>query len=588
MVLSMESWEVWGKRAAVAVCLGLGAMPLCAGTFPIFGPEQFTGQRGEPVVHHRFLHGLSPDVPYLLVIENGARGALEPVASVRIELNGELVAGPQRFRAQTEDFEIPVSLRFGTGEINRLVIRLAGKPGSGLRLSVVAVDEQPPQIELLRPEATRLTTTDHPDLLIAWTDDATQVDPGSASIVLDGEELTPGCLLSVADAECGTELLANGAHLLRVQVADRAGNVGQASFPFEIDLDREPPRVTLTAPADGASVRSPTVTVEGTVTDNEQVARVTLTDGEVSLDGEHLSGRATLTQGSHTLRVLARDPAGNQGSAAVTVTLDLRAPELTVDPVPAIVHALTVEISGRVRFAEDLASFTVAGEEVELSDSGLFRAEVPVLPGPNLLPVRVVDLAGNVREETVEVTRVELPRVRITEPSDLSFVSGPTVHVRGTLTLPAGMSAETTLTVNGEQAEVTADPSSGATTFEARGVSVGGERQLLEATAVSPSGSVGSDRVHILRDLEAPQLVVEFPPAGTRLTRDRVTVTGRVHDLEPSVGKLGVEVDGLAGQIANGHFKAKDVPLSPGINLLMVAATDGAGHRREVSLPVVF
>lgn len=582
----MRFWEVWGKKAAAALCLGTVAMPLAAGTFPILAPEQFTGQRGEPLVRHRLLYGVGPDISYLLVVENGAGGALDPVASAEIDLNGELVAAPHRFRARVEDFEVPITLR--SEDINELVVRLAGRPGSGLRLSVLGVDEKPPEIELLRPEERRLTTTHRPDLLIHWTDDAAQVDPDTALILLDGQDLTPDCRVSSFDADCPTQELADGAHLLRVQVADRAGNVGQASFPFEIDLDREPPRVTLTAPTDGALVRSPTVAVEGTVTDNEELARVSLTDGELTLDGDRFTGRVSLTQGRRTVSVVARDAAGNQGSAEVTVTLDLRAPELTVDPAPAIVHSPTVEISGRLLFAEDLALFTVAGEEVELSPAGFFRAEVAVIPGPNLLAVRVEDLAGNFREELVEVGRVELPRVRITEPPDLSFVPGATVDVRGTLSLPGGAAAETTVTVNGSAAEVTRDPSSGTATFEARGVSVGGERQLLEAVAVSPSGGVASDRVHVVRDIEAPHLVVEYPAAESHLATAPVTLTGRIHDLEPSAGDLGVDVEGQPGQVADGHFRVEGVSLSPGDNLLTVAATDGAGHRREVSVPVVF
>jgi len=581
-------WEAWIGRGWVGlVLLVLAATPLRAGTYPVVGPEQFIRPRGEPLVRHRFFHGLRLGIPYLLVIENGAAGSLDPVASAEVLLNGEVVAGPNLFRSRVERFEVPIDPIFERGEINRLVIRLAGKPGSGLTLAVVGVDEKAPEIELLRPQDSRLTTTNTPELLVAWRDEAAQVDPDTASILLDGSDLTSGCVIAFTDARCQVDPLADGTHLLTVEVADRAGNLGEASFAFEVDLDREPPRVTFTSPADGALVRSPTVPVEGLVTDNEEIARVTLSGGEVSLDGERFTGRASLTRGGQTLSVVAQDAAGNRGSAEVEVVLDLRAPELTVDPVPSTVHAEEVDITGRVLFAEDLASLTVAGSEVELSEAGFFAAQVPVVPGLNVLPVRVEDRAGNVGEKLVEVTRVELPRVRITEPADLSLVVGGTVDVRGTVNLAGADASEIAVTVNGQPAELSGDPSSGGATFEARGVPVEGERQVLEALAVTASGAVGSDRVHVLRDVAAPRLVVDFPASGAKVATERVTVTGRIHDLEPSAGGLRVDVEGLSAVVVDGRFQVEDVPLAPGDNDLRVRAIDGAGHPEEVAVPVI-
>jgi hypothetical protein len=88
------------------------------------------------------------------------------------------------------------------------------------------------------------------------------------------------------------------------------------------------PSVTMTAPASGSTV-SGTVTVSANATDNVRVASV-----QFQLDGADLSPRdtsspfsiswntTTAAAGSHTLRAIARDAAGNtRTSAGVTVTV---------------------------------------------------------------------------------------------------------------------------------------------------------------------------------------------------------------------------------------------------------------------------
>lgn len=139
--------------------------------------------------------------------------------------------------------------------------------------------------------------------------------------------------------------LATGPHTgLRAVAIDRAGNQGVSSPNLTLTIsgaspaDATPPTVVVSAPADGATVRS-AMTFSGTVADTggSGVAGV-----QVSLDGGQVWTPATITGGNWTLawtgpadreyisypvRVRALDRAGNVSSlTALSVTIDNVAP----------------------------------------------------------------------------------------------------------------------------------------------------------------------------------------------------------------------------------------------------------------------
>src|SRR5439155_511657 len=137
---------------------------------------------------------------------------------------------------------------------------------------------------------------------------------------------------------------ANTTYRYRVRATDAAGNfsayssIGSATTPAPADTT--PPAVSITAPANGATV-SGTITVSATASDNVGVAGV-----QFKLDGANLGAQDTTapysvswnstasTNGSHTLTAVARDAAGNSAtSAAVTVTVN----NTTADTTPPTV-----------------------------------------------------------------------------------------------------------------------------------------------------------------------------------------------------------------------------------------------------------
>lgn len=93
--------------------------------------------------------------------------------------------------------------------------------------------------------------------------------------------------------------------------------------------DTQPPSVTLTTPSNGSKVSGSAVTVSADASDDTGVVGV-----QFQLDGNNLGKEDTsstysttwdtsgVANGSHTLKAIARDAAGNTNSSSVTVTVD--------------------------------------------------------------------------------------------------------------------------------------------------------------------------------------------------------------------------------------------------------------------------
>jgi hypothetical protein len=137
-----------------------------------------------------------------------------------------------------------------------------------------------------------------------------------------------------------TTSVANGSHSLTAIARDAAGNrttsVAVTVTVSNTTPDTTPPSVSITAPANGATV-STTVTVSANASDNVGVAGVQFYVDGATLGVEDTAGpysvswdTTSVANGSHSLTAIARDAAGNRTtSAAVTVTVSNTTPDTT-------------------------------------------------------------------------------------------------------------------------------------------------------------------------------------------------------------------------------------------------------------------
>ena len=125
-----------------------------------------------------------------------------------------------------------------------------------------------------------------------------------------------------------TTKAANGSHILEAQASDAAGNSSAVSVSVTVNnavADTTAPAITITSPADGASV-SGNMSVTCVAADNVRVVQVALyVDGVLTSTSSRAPFKINwntrkVTPGPHVLQERAYDAAGNVGtSALVTV-----------------------------------------------------------------------------------------------------------------------------------------------------------------------------------------------------------------------------------------------------------------------------
>ncbi|HLR04080.1 MAG TPA: S8 family serine peptidase [Virgibacillus sp.] len=119
--------------------------------------------------------------------------------------------------------------------------------------------------------------------------------------------------------------LEEGANEL-VAVSQVDGDNAGESEAVEVTLDTESPELTIDSPADGDKTNRETVTVEGTVAD-DNLDTVTVNGEEADVSDGDYSKRILLDNGENTIDVVATDKAGNEATESITIDVQYDAPE---------------------------------------------------------------------------------------------------------------------------------------------------------------------------------------------------------------------------------------------------------------------
>ena len=181
----------------------------------------------------------------------------------------------------------------------------AGNVGSASVTVNVVSDQTPPQVTVTSPtDGANVTAGTLVTLSMTATDNTGVVSSG---FTIGGSAVTSPVKLTTL-----------GPVTITGTARDAAGNVGTASVTVNVVPDQAAPQVTMTSPANGASViaGSP-VTLSMTATDNVGVVSSGFTIG-----GSAVTSPVTLTTlGPVIITGTAQDAAGNVGSASVTVNV---------------------------------------------------------------------------------------------------------------------------------------------------------------------------------------------------------------------------------------------------------------------------
>ncbi|HEX8619941.1 MAG TPA: Ig-like domain-containing protein, partial [Thermoanaerobaculia bacterium] len=251
----------------------------------------------------------------------------------------------------------------------------------------------------------------------------------------------------------GSRIAADGAYTLVAKATDAFGHVSdEATATFTID--RTPPRVTITAPADDTLTGEATIEVRGTVDADAQSVSINgrtapVTNGTFVL-------RVNLEHGPNVLAATAVDRAGNSARSHVGV---IRASTrlaifLTSPPDELLTNRPTTVVAGQVLNAPAGGRVRINNVEVPLDAAGAFRkVDFALAEGENEITATVAGATGELNEVSVDVTADFTPPALLVAANGLALAEGarfavaPRIELEAADNVPAGL--VTRLTVDG-------------------------------------------------------------------------------------------------------------------------------------------
>ena len=345
-----------------------------------------------------------------------------------------------------------------------------------------------------------------------------------------------------------------------------AGLLAAAPYPVQpVCALAAGPWLDILTPDDNCTVNRSVLLVQGAV---ESGANLTVNGLDVPASPEgRWSVAITLVEGRNLIVVVASDRYENRTQVTLTVFLDTTPPMLSVfSPADGCwTNRTNLTVEG---MTEEGANVTVNGAGVRL-EGRLFRAQVVLEDGQNLITVSASDKACNTRKLTLHVTvDTRPPLLEITNPYDGYVTNASTVSVNGQ-TEPAS-----SVSVNGRPAFLE------GTLFEAP-VPLSEGDNLICVTARDIAGNCNAVICHVIRDSTPPSISLVWPFEGALLNENATEVRGRT---EPGAT---VRVNGVLAEMAGGDFTA-NVPLATeGQNDLTVEAWDAVWNRATQNRSVV-
>jgi hypothetical protein len=409
----------------------------------------------------------------------------------------------------------------------------------------------------------------------------------SLSALLNGSEVGS---LFVFDPASGSAAFTPGSRLpegLNTFSAQARDSFGRFSDPVSssFTIDTIAPSFQNVTPATGSVFSSASITIQGSV--NDPAASVTL---GAQTQGPSFSFPVTLSQGSNSFTLLARDPAGNTASfpltyvfeppnvpPSVTITSPLNGANFTA-PASFTVSANASDPDGSIVRVDFFSNGILAGTDtlapyaVALTNLGA---------GSYSLTAQATDnRAATVTSAPVNITvgpPNALPAVQMTSPANNTAFSAPaTVQVAATASDADGTIAKVEFFRNGVLAAMVTTPPYAATLT---GVPAG--THTLSARATDDRGGATTS-APVTITVTATSLTLTSPAANAVIAGNTVLVTGRIVALANS----GVNVnDNVAAIDASGNFSVL-VPVTAGLNTLTATLTtiDGTIITRSVSV----
>ena len=341
------------RTVSVSGAMQTSTLPLRIGGNAIWG-EYFRGQIDDVRIYNRPLSQSEIQTDMATPV-SGSSDTTPPALSVTAPATGATIAGTVAVLASASDNVGVVGVQFkldganlgaedsssphsvswnttsgsdGAHQLAAVARDAAGNTSTAptITVNVQNADTSPPTVSITVP-ANGATVSSTIAVSASASD---YVGVVGVQFKLDGANLGAEDISSPYSISWNTTSGSDGAHQLAATARDTAGNTTTApTITVNVqNADTSPPAVSITAPANGATVSS-TIAVSASASDNGGLVGV-----QFELDGANLGAEDTSSpysaswnttstvNGGHSLTAVARDSSGNETiSAAVNVTV---------------------------------------------------------------------------------------------------------------------------------------------------------------------------------------------------------------------------------------------------------------------------
>lgn len=255
-----------------------------------------------------------------------------------------------------------------------------GQPDVGaIQAGEVGGDTTPPVVSITAPANAATVSGSAVSITATATDDSGTVS--GVQFRVDGNDIVPEDTSSPFGITWNSASVSNGSHALTAVARDPSGNMTTSSTITVTvsNADTTPPVVSITAPANAATVSGSAVSITATATDNSgTVSGVQFKHGTTNIGVEDTSSpfavswdTTGLANGSYALTAVARDPTGNTTTSS-TITVTVSNGGDTTPPVVTIVLPLEgATVSGTIVTVSATASDNVGVAGVQFKLDGV-------------------------------------------------------------------------------------------------------------------------------------------------------------------------------------------------------------------------
>ncbi|HEX2835651.1 MAG TPA: Ig-like domain-containing protein, partial [Thermoanaerobaculia bacterium] len=290
----------------------------------------------------------------------------------------------------------------------------------------------------------------------------------------------------------------------------------------------------------------------------------------VTLDGSpYVPLTPIVAEGTHVVKAVAIDGAGNRSESQVQILIDRTAPLVRVTGVTEgllVNHAVVPQFT-----AEDITAVTTTAT---LDGAPIASGTSVATEGAHTLVVTATNSVGFTTVVTVHFT-IDLtpPQLSITAPAANDRVMTQYLSVRGT-------SDGVRVTVNGVVAALDANA------FVVTVLLFEGANTLT-AVATDAAGNTTTVNVPVTLDTLAPELTIAAPSRDLCTNAETIAVRGVARDAGTTV-RIRVNAGAWqAATVANGEYSANIALSDEGTMAIEVEATDSVGHVSSAVAPIV-